>query len=132
MSREDAREFVRKLLEAETLRERIEERLELSESDSGTVDSGELRDRLARVVPEFAEERGYDFTADEGFEALRAIGENQQSTELSDAELEGVAGGAKEQNHKKNALSLFTIAVACTVSMAQDMHQSNSCFTHDL
>lgn len=131
MSTEDARKFVRELMTNDALRGEVDERLDVESGDPDSTASGDLRAELARVIPGFARERGYDFTVEEGFEALRSIREEQRDGELSDAELERVAGG-KNTNHKRNAVSMFSIGIACTVSAIQDRNEQDSCFTDDL
>lgn len=113
MSREEARQFVRKLLGDESLRERVEERLELEQSDPEVVDDEELRERLVRVVPEFAAEHGYDFTPEEGFEALEELRAEMESGELTDAELERVSGGDAKTKGELWAISFAGIGVGC-------------------
>lgn len=88
MSLEAARNFVEMIHDDEALRRTLEDRLKISEEDPE-----QLRRRLAEVVPVVGEKRGYDFTAEEGFEALEDFREALADGELSDEDLQRVAGG---------------------------------------
>lgn len=125
MSYEQAEKFVRATMNDENLREELDDRL----GSLGELDVEEARDRLGDVVPDFAEEHGYDFTAEEGFEALEALGESLDSEELSDEELEQVAGG-KQGPTRAHAitLSVMTAGAYCAIeSIRVAVEEDHSC-----
>lgn len=94
MSESEAREFLKTLITDDSLREELNNRLDI-DSD-GPPDEDVVRDEMAEVVPGLAVEYGYEFTAEEGFEALDTVRDRMTSDELTDVELEQVAGGKGE------------------------------------
>lgn len=94
MSLEEAQRFINKIFTEESVRNEFERRLEsLPDKDEN---SGFDHEDVAEVAPDYASELGYEFTAEEGFEALRKVRNAEGSDQLSDEELEGVAGGKME------------------------------------
>lgn len=72
-------------------------------------------------MPGFAAEHGYEFTAEEGFEALENLESRMSKSELTDEELENVAGGADKtaKDYKEIAVSAYTVFIGCLVSVSQ-------------
>lgn len=109
---EDAEKFVRNLYDNEDVREELNDALELSDDEE--VGPEEIRRRMEDVIPAFASERGFDFTAEEGFEAVDTLSGQGESDELSDRELEQVAGGKSEASNI--ATSVLTAGIGCAIS----------------
>lgn len=127
MSRDDAERFVKDVAETEELRKELAERLNFSNNEDLSADA--VRERMARVAPEFASEHGYEFTAEEGFHVIEEITE-VESDELSDGELEEVAGGKPMDAGDVMAgigTTIVTVAVGCLVSLGQEV-ENGSCF----
>lgn len=120
MSFEDARAFVRGLVEDKSRVERLRNRLTEDVGNFDEWDEENLRERMAEVVPEFAEEHGYDFTAEEGFEALEKLRAEMESGELTDAELERVSGGDAKSEGEVRAISFTTIGIGCAVYSSEE------------
>lgn len=96
MSLEEAQRFINRIFTEESVRKEFERRLEsLPDQDEKPGFDHEV---VAQVAPDYASELGYEFTAEEGFEALRKVRNTEGSDQLSDEELEGVAGGKLEFN----------------------------------
>lgn len=117
MSYKQAKEFIQAISQSNELREELENRLD----SSGANEPEKVRQRLAEIAPSFGAEHGYEFTAEEGFEALENLESRFSESELSDEELENVAGGADKtaQDHKENAVSVFTVVIGCLVSASK-------------
>lgn len=128
MSLDEAEQFIRDLMGDEELRRKFDERLGFD--DPSEVPGEEvLRERMASVVPEFATEHGYEFDSEEGFQALDEVRVAVKSGELSDEELDHVAGG-KPQN-KKTAIGLTSASSAgiiCGLVTAVDAAMGERCF----
>lgn len=121
MSQSDAKAFVKKLIGDEELRNRLNNEIPDNHDDETTAD--DVRDLLARVVPDFAKERGYDFTAEEGFEALETIRNEIRSDELSNVELDQVAGGKsrlKKSQIAAGVTSAVSLGFGCVIKSIYD------------
>lgn len=116
MSQDEARAFLKKLMKNEELYEELGDRHELDASEEPTEQM--VREEMARVVPGMAAEHGYDFTEEEGFEALNELVEEMNNEELSDDELEKVAGGKSPGG--KMAFSLGTLGIGCAANSTQE------------
>lgn len=123
MSASDARSFVKELMKDESLRGELNDRLDLTEDHN--FDEEVVREGMAEVVPDLAAEHGYDFTAEEGFEAFDVLRNELGGEELSDTELEQVAGGS-DKGHDV-AVSIFSAGIACAVSSAQQGREGKEC-----
>lgn len=110
---EDAKKFVKDMFRNDSMREALTNRLDVSEQDE--LEPDDLRKTMAEHVPQFAEEQGYDFTAEEGFEALESTIAKMESEELSDAELEQVAGGKSQWEKQRIGLSVGSVGVGCAL-----------------
>lgn len=108
MSTKDAEEFIRSVMSDSSLLKEVNERVEFSQP--GELSEEALREEMGQVVPGIAEEHGYDFTAEEGFEVLDNLRRDGDSDSLSDAELEQVAGG---KDGEEVALSVFSAGFGC-------------------
>lgn len=117
MSINEARKFIRKLIREPGFREELEQRLPLDPSGDP---EGEIRSAMAEVVPVLASEHGYDFTAEEGFDALETLRENFENEELSDDELERVAGGKDSMKIVTSVISAGIICGAISATAATD------------
>ncbi len=82
MSVESAREFLTTIRNSDEMRQRILNGLDIKNSDA----------QLARFV-EVGAASGYSFTPDEYQQAMKGDDWSDRSGELSDDQLEGVAGG---------------------------------------
>lgn len=111
MSETQARAFIKELLQNDELFAALKENIDLSDEED--PDPETVRERMADVVPGLASKHGYEFTADEGFEALEELGENLESGELSDDELEQVAGG--KSSGAVIAGSVLSAGLGCAV-----------------
>lgn len=126
MSSSDAKRFVNTIAEDEELLDQLEDELEIS--SEGNLDAESLRERVEEVVPEFAREHGYDFTAEEGFEALLELQGEAASDELSTEELEQVAGGKNGQQTGAAVNSTLTVGLGCAIlSIAAEASDIDSC-----
>ena len=83
MSEEHVRTFFKKVEEDENLGERYKSLLQ------GIVPPDVDEENLWKEVVEFASENGYKFTSED----VKLVAESMQSEELSDEELDAVAGG---------------------------------------
>lgn len=124
MSETQARAFIKELLQNDELFAALKENIDLSDEED--PDPETVRERMADVVPGLASKYGYEFTADEGFEALEELGENLESGELSDEELEQVAGGKSQESII--AGSALSAGIACGIrSIIGDVKSDTSC-----
>lgn len=112
MSATQARAFITMLLQNDELFAELKRKVDLSDEQEPDPDT--VRRKMAEVVPGLAARHGYEFTADEGLEALDEIGSNLESGELSDDELEQVAGG-KESRDGIIAGSVLSAGLGCAV-----------------
>lgn len=122
MSQQEAEAFIKEVINDDSIREELDDRLGLE-----SVDKSDIRDRMGDVVPDFASEHGYDFTTEEGFEALETIHGKIQSEKLSDDELEQVAGG--ESKTKNLRLSIGTIGLGCAAASIEDAVDNDKCMS---
>lgn len=124
MSTSNAKPFIKALMtDGELLRE-LQERHDLDPSED--PDEETIRGTMGNLVPELAAEHGYDFTAEEGFEALGEIQGSVEPEELSDLELEQVAGGKSDSMKRKLGISIGTMGVGCAIESAHDASFGNA------
>lgn len=115
MSSEDAQNFVNRIFREESLRNELNERIEV-QSSSGDTEPSELKEIMGEIVPEYAAEYGYDFTSQEGFDALEELQETMQvDEELSEAELEQVAGGKSQEGKLMIGISVVSLGAGCGI-----------------
>lgn len=92
MSQQQVKAFINNLNQEEKLQETLQTNLEssLNISENQAIDSEEEVNRLVNLIVNFAGDQGFTFTADEYKDF---INNRRNKKELSDKELEGVAGG---------------------------------------
>lgn len=112
MSRADADEFVKVFLSEESLQDELNDRVEVEQTD---VDEEGFRNRVGNVLPSLGSEHGYDFTAEEALEVFEQIRRDVESNELSEEELEEVAGGLSDNGTITLGLSLGSLGFICAV-----------------
>lgn len=118
MSKQQAEAFVTKVLEDEELRDELDETLGFDDNQEEPSEE-ELRSRLAEIVPEVASDHGYEFTPEQGFEALATLLDDRADSELTDEELEGVAGGRLKSSAEVDAMSVLSIGIGCIAYSAE-------------
>ena len=101
MAKENVKNFCEQLMESKELQEKLKLEdaayAEKQKSEEGVVinrTEEEKRDIIANIILPVAKEAGFEFTTEEWLEVAKEAEEKQKRTgELSDDELDAVAGG---------------------------------------
>lgn len=110
MSKQQVTEFLSDVKESEKLQEKIKDTLKIDGNDNNTS-TDEVNKQIDQITV-FAADHGYDFSADEYRAVLESV-QKKDKAELSDKELERVAGGgADDLTFKDVAVSLLAF-LAC-------------------
>lgn len=107
MSQEQVKQFLSDVKESEELQAKIKDLLKM-EGDGKNTSTDEVNKQIDQIT-DFATDQGYDFSADEYRAVLESM-QKKDKAELSDEELERVAGGHGDDVSDAEAIAISLLA----------------------